>query len=188
MHGEFPSYDPHGRSAGVLSRRAALSLQIKKPMRTQHCFSCDACVARQDHHSIWINGCVGTSAPLLRPRFLSASNRSRLFVFQAPGTTTTTSSSCSGSRCWEPGCSTAASCVSEPAAPPRSASAGRSFTPLPSPFQTGPAAARCHTPSRACGAPSPPWWAARPGCSASSSWPFITPAGRPPSCCCSCTR
>lgn len=36
--------------------------QIKKPMRTQHCFSCDACVAKQDHHSIWINGCIGTSS------------------------------------------------------------------------------------------------------------------------------
>ncbi|XP_056868555.1 putative palmitoyltransferase ZDHHC13 [Takifugu flavidus] len=35
------------------------SCMIKKPLRTQHCFSCDACVAKQDHHSIWTNGCIG---------------------------------------------------------------------------------------------------------------------------------
>ncbi|XP_064869035.1 putative palmitoyltransferase ZDHHC13 isoform X1 [Oncorhynchus nerka] len=35
------------------------SCMMKKPMRASHCFSCDACVAKQDHHSIWINGCIG---------------------------------------------------------------------------------------------------------------------------------
>ena len=34
--------------------------QTKKPMRTNHCFFCDACVAKHDHHSVWINGCIGT--------------------------------------------------------------------------------------------------------------------------------
>lgn len=28
-------------------------------MRTNHCFFCDACVAKQDHHSIWMNCCIG---------------------------------------------------------------------------------------------------------------------------------
>lgn len=28
-------------------------------MRSNHCFSCDACVAKQDHHSIWTNSCIG---------------------------------------------------------------------------------------------------------------------------------
>lgn len=55
-------------------------------------------------------------------------------------------------------------------------------------FQTGPLTACCIMPTRACGPPSPPWWTARRGCSASSSWPSITPAGLPPSCWCSCTR
>uniref|UniRef100_A0A7N6BP62 Palmitoyltransferase n=1 Tax=Anabas testudineus TaxID=64144 RepID=A0A7N6BP62_ANATE len=32
---------------------------IKKPMRTNHCFTCDACVAKQDHHSVWTNSCIG---------------------------------------------------------------------------------------------------------------------------------
>uniref|UniRef100_A0A671LHR0 Palmitoyltransferase n=1 Tax=Sinocyclocheilus anshuiensis TaxID=1608454 RepID=A0A671LHR0_9TELE len=32
---------------------------MRKPMRANHCFSCNACVAKQDHHSIWINGCIG---------------------------------------------------------------------------------------------------------------------------------
>ncbi|XP_016151316.1 palmitoyltransferase ZDHHC13-like [Sinocyclocheilus grahami] len=36
-----------------------LVLQMRKPMRANHCFSCNACVAKQDHHSIWINGCIG---------------------------------------------------------------------------------------------------------------------------------
>lgn len=46
--------------AGCLDPRIfCTSCMIKKPMRANHCFSCDACVAKQDHHSIWINGCIG---------------------------------------------------------------------------------------------------------------------------------
>uniref|UniRef100_A0A8C5EH63 Palmitoyltransferase n=1 Tax=Gouania willdenowi TaxID=441366 RepID=A0A8C5EH63_GOUWI len=46
--------------AGCLDPRIfCTSCMIKKPMRTSHCFSCDACVAKQDHHSVWINGCIG---------------------------------------------------------------------------------------------------------------------------------
>ncbi|CAF88271.1 unnamed protein product, partial [Tetraodon nigroviridis] len=47
--------------AGCFNPRVfCTSSLIKKPMRTQHCYVCDACVAKQDHHSIWINGCIGT--------------------------------------------------------------------------------------------------------------------------------
>lgn len=28
-------------------------------MRAHHCFSCNSCIAKQDHHSVWINGCIG---------------------------------------------------------------------------------------------------------------------------------
>lgn len=28
-------------------------------MRAHHCFYCDACVAKQDHHSMWTNSCIG---------------------------------------------------------------------------------------------------------------------------------
>ncbi|XP_078110001.1 putative palmitoyltransferase ZDHHC13 [Sander vitreus] len=46
--------------AGCLEPRIfCTSCMIKKPMRTNHCFQCDACVAKQDHHSIWTNGCIG---------------------------------------------------------------------------------------------------------------------------------
>uniref|UniRef100_A0A7N8YPC6 Palmitoyltransferase n=1 Tax=Mastacembelus armatus TaxID=205130 RepID=A0A7N8YPC6_9TELE len=46
--------------AGCLDPRIlCTSCMIKKPMRTNHCFSCDACVAKQDHHSVWTNGCIG---------------------------------------------------------------------------------------------------------------------------------
>ncbi|XP_068167527.1 putative palmitoyltransferase ZDHHC13 isoform X2 [Antennarius striatus] len=46
--------------AGCLDPRIfCTSCMSKKPMRTNHCFSCDACVAKQDHHSIWTNCCIG---------------------------------------------------------------------------------------------------------------------------------
>ncbi|XP_062327619.1 putative palmitoyltransferase ZDHHC13 [Osmerus eperlanus] len=46
--------------AGCLDPRIfCTSCMIKKPVRANHCHVCDACVARQDHHSVWINGCIG---------------------------------------------------------------------------------------------------------------------------------
>ncbi|KAM9410387.1 putative palmitoyltransferase ZDHHC13 [Pholidichthys leucotaenia] len=46
--------------AGCLDPRIfCTSCMIKKPMRTNHCFFCDACVAKQDHHSTWTNCCIG---------------------------------------------------------------------------------------------------------------------------------
>ncbi|XP_076003082.1 putative palmitoyltransferase ZDHHC13 [Genypterus blacodes] len=46
--------------AGCLDPRIfCTSCMIKKPMRANHCFTCDACVAKQDHHSIWTNSCIG---------------------------------------------------------------------------------------------------------------------------------
>ncbi|XP_077568643.1 putative palmitoyltransferase ZDHHC13 [Stigmatopora nigra] len=35
------------------------SCMIKKPVRASHCQRCDACVAKQDHHSVWTNTCIG---------------------------------------------------------------------------------------------------------------------------------
>ncbi|XP_051983975.1 putative palmitoyltransferase ZDHHC13 [Xyrauchen texanus] len=46
--------------AGCLDPRIfCTSCMMRKPMRASHCFTCNACVAKQDHHSIWINGCIG---------------------------------------------------------------------------------------------------------------------------------
>ncbi|XP_038127647.1 putative palmitoyltransferase ZDHHC13 isoform X1 [Cyprinodon tularosa] len=46
--------------AGCLDPRVfCTSCMVKKPLRAAHCFSCDACVAKQDHHSEWINTCIG---------------------------------------------------------------------------------------------------------------------------------
>lgn len=46
--------------AGCLDPRIfCTSCMMKKPMRAQHCFICNTCVAKQDHHSVWINSCVG---------------------------------------------------------------------------------------------------------------------------------
>lgn len=46
--------------AGCLDPRIfCTSCMMRKPMRANHCFECDACVAKLDHHSMWINGCIG---------------------------------------------------------------------------------------------------------------------------------
>ncbi|XP_072320879.1 putative palmitoyltransferase ZDHHC13 [Eucyclogobius newberryi] len=46
--------------AGCLDPRVfCTSCMIKKPVRTYHCLACDLCVAKQDHHSVWTNGCIG---------------------------------------------------------------------------------------------------------------------------------
>lgn len=61
VHGEFPASSLSQRFPPAAICYVPSCPQIKKPIRTQHCFSCDACVAKQDHHSIWINGCIGAS-------------------------------------------------------------------------------------------------------------------------------
>nr|XP_023673795.1 palmitoyltransferase ZDHHC13 isoform X2 [Paramormyrops kingsleyae] len=46
--------------AGYLDPRVfCTSCMMQKPIRANHCFSCDSCIAKQDHHSVWINGCIG---------------------------------------------------------------------------------------------------------------------------------
>ncbi|KAI5620740.1 palmitoyltransferase ZDHHC13, partial [Silurus asotus] len=46
--------------AGCLDPRIfCTSCMMRKPMRAHHCFSCNSCIAKQDHHSVWINGCIG---------------------------------------------------------------------------------------------------------------------------------
>uniref|UniRef100_A0A8C1RS97 Palmitoyltransferase n=2 Tax=Cyprinus carpio TaxID=7962 RepID=A0A8C1RS97_CYPCA len=42
----------------VINLTSRCRLSIDKNT-ANHCFSCNACVAKQDHHSIWINGCIG---------------------------------------------------------------------------------------------------------------------------------
>ncbi|KAM4593387.1 putative palmitoyltransferase ZDHHC13 [Odontesthes bonariensis] len=46
--------------AGCLDPRVfCTTCMVRKPVRAVHCFSCDACVAKQDHHSMLTNTCIG---------------------------------------------------------------------------------------------------------------------------------
>ncbi|XP_052418041.1 putative palmitoyltransferase ZDHHC13 isoform X2 [Carassius gibelio] len=68
--------------AGFLDPRIfCTSCMMRKPMRANHCFSCDACVAKQDHHSIWINGCIGARNHPYFVLFLVALNSLCVWMF-----------------------------------------------------------------------------------------------------------
>ncbi|KAI2662908.1 hypothetical protein H4Q32_001886 [Labeo rohita] len=87
--------------AGCLDPRIfCTSCMMRKPMRANHCFSCNACVAKQDHHSIWINGCIGARNHPYFVLFLVALNTGPNTVHcttqrRAPGGAVSALTSCS---------------------------------------------------------------------------------------------
>lgn len=48
--------------------------QLYKPARSKHCSVCKACIAKHDHHCIWINNCVGHNNTRHFLAFLMATN------------------------------------------------------------------------------------------------------------------
>ncbi|KAI5849841.1 DHHC palmitoyltransferase-domain-containing protein [Tricharina praecox] len=50
------------------------SCRLPKPARSKHCSICRACVAKHDHHCVWINNCVGLNNTRHFLFFLSSTN------------------------------------------------------------------------------------------------------------------
>ncbi|XP_019731968.1 putative palmitoyltransferase ZDHHC13 [Hippocampus comes] len=57
------------------------SCMIKKPVRASHCPRCDACVAKQDHHSVWTNSCIGARNHLYFVLFLLSLSLMGIWMF-----------------------------------------------------------------------------------------------------------
>ena len=49
-----------GATAAEPSTKAAChTCMVRKPLRSKHCRDCGYCIARMDHHCVWLDGCVG---------------------------------------------------------------------------------------------------------------------------------
>lgn len=54
---------PLSAAAAAIAANPAVCRSCHKyaPPRAHHCFVCRTCVARQDHHNVWLDCCVGQS-------------------------------------------------------------------------------------------------------------------------------
>ena len=51
--------DQYAMDGVLYTPRDCSTCKLPKPARSKHCSVCDICVARFDHHCIWMNSCIG---------------------------------------------------------------------------------------------------------------------------------
>lgn len=47
------------KAAAPDGRHTCHTCLVRKPLRSKHCRDCGYCIARMDHHCVWLDGCVG---------------------------------------------------------------------------------------------------------------------------------
>lgn len=57
--GAIPAFSRYSIRHLYPSSRTCGTCKLVRPLRTKHCKVCGVCVARMDHHCIWLGNCVG---------------------------------------------------------------------------------------------------------------------------------
>ena len=68
------AYEPDGTIFPAKEKKFCRTCTTPQPPRSKHCSTCDRCVARFDHHCVWINQCVGAGNVAAFLLFLLSNN------------------------------------------------------------------------------------------------------------------